>query len=196
MQSGGGVVSYYFTNFPLSLGIEALWGLFMKWGKVVDVFVPSKKNKEGKAFGFVRFKEVLFPNELERRLDQIWVGTYKLRVNYTRFSRNKDMGGIQRVQQRKVLGEGQARQGNFQQPTKATSYVDVVKGSVGKKIWQKKGSKVVSDEWRGLNFEAKQEDVAWLNGCFVGCVNNPNAVHLLQDRILEEGVTNCWAQQG
>lgn len=62
----------------------------LKWGKVVDVFVPKKKNKEGKAFGFVRFKEVGYPLELERRLDQIWIRTYKLRANSTRFLRGME----------------------------------------------------------------------------------------------------------
>lgn len=61
----------------------------MKCGRVVDVFAPRKRNKEGKAFGFVTFKEVLYPQELERRLDQVWIGTFKLRVNYIRFSRQK-----------------------------------------------------------------------------------------------------------
>lgn len=41
-------------------------------------------------FGFVRFKEVAYPMELERRLDQIWIGSYKMRENYTRFSRNME----------------------------------------------------------------------------------------------------------
>lgn len=87
---GTKVVTYYFNNFPNNIGIEALWKLFMKWGRVVEVFVRGKKNKEGRAFGFVRFKEVPYPQELERRLDQIWIGTYKLRANCTRFLRNKE----------------------------------------------------------------------------------------------------------
>lgn len=84
------VVTYYFTNFSTSFGPEALWKMFLKWGKVVDVFIPMKRNKEGKAFGFVRFKEVAYPQELERRLDQIWIGTYKLRANCIKIFRKKE----------------------------------------------------------------------------------------------------------
>lgn len=54
------------------------------------MFIPNKRNKEGKVFGFVRFKEVAYPHELEKRLDQIWIGSYKLRANFTRFFRRKD----------------------------------------------------------------------------------------------------------
>lgn len=31
----------------------------------------------------------MYLNELERRLDQIWIGSYKIRVNCSRFFRNK-----------------------------------------------------------------------------------------------------------
>lgn len=53
---GDGIVSYYFTNFQPNLDREALWRLFTKWGKVADLFIPKKRNKEGKAFGFVRYQ--------------------------------------------------------------------------------------------------------------------------------------------
>lgn len=86
----GGVVSFYFTNFPSSLGVEDLWRVFMGWGKVVDVFIPKKKNKEGKSFGFVRFKGVAYPLELEKRLDQLWIGSYKMKVNSNRFVRRME----------------------------------------------------------------------------------------------------------
>lgn len=188
---GAGVVSFYFTNFPPSYGIEALWGLFMKWGKVVDVFVPGKRNKEGKAFGFVRFKDVWYPNELERRLDQIWIGTYKIKANYTRFTRQKVVGETHKEQQRKAPATMQYQHHRKQQEVKGASYVDVVKGKLGNKKWRKKINGANSDEWRGLDFVANEEDIACrLNNCFVGCVHNPNVVDLLQDRIVEEGVTN------
>lgn len=160
---GTKVVTYYFNNFPNNIGIEALWKLFMKWGRVVEVFVRGKKNKEGRAFGFVRFKEVPYPQELERRLDQIWIGTYKLRAFF-----------------------------NLMQPTrKGAFFVDVVKGKRMKKIWQKKNG-VDTEIWRGLDYNVKEDEIVWLNNCFVGYVHNPNVVYLLQDRIIEEGVTTFF----
>lgn len=55
--SGDGIVSFYFTNFPSTYDTGALWGLFKKWGNVVDVFVPRKINREGKAFGLLGSKK-------------------------------------------------------------------------------------------------------------------------------------------
>lgn len=120
-----GIVSFYFTNFPTSNDIEVLWGMFLKWGKVVDVYVPRKKNKDGKAFGFVRFKEVLYPYELERRLDQIWIGSYKLRANCSRFHRQKEDKAMQvEKQYRKPVAGLQ----NSQKTQWSKSFADVVKG--------------------------------------------------------------------
>lgn len=42
--------------------------------------------------------------------------------------------------------------------------------------------------WRGLDFQIKEDEMAWLNQCFVGYVHNPDAVYLLQDRLVDEGV--------
>lgn len=40
------------------MGEEDLWREFMKWGSVREVFIPQKKDKYGRRFGFVRFKAV------------------------------------------------------------------------------------------------------------------------------------------
>lgn len=75
------------------------------------------------------------------------------------------------------------------QPTrKGAFFVDVVKGKRMKKIWQKKNG-VDTEIWRGLDYNVKEDEIVWLNNCFVGYVHNPNMVYLLQDRIIEEGVT-------
>lgn len=66
------------------------------------------------------------------------------------------------------------------------AFSEVVKGNGGNKIWQRKKNN--SDEWCGLKFEVKEEDMACLDKCYVGYVHNPNAVYLLQDRIIDQGV--------
>lgn len=71
-----GSMSFYFTNFLEDVKYEDLWMLFLKWGRVIDVFVPSKRDIFGKKFGFVRFLDVKDPKALEQRLDSLcWVRT-------------------------------------------------------------------------------------------------------------------------
>lgn len=59
-----------------------------------------------------------------------------------------------------------------------TSYAEVVKGKNKGKIWQQKGVRT-TNEWRGFDFKVKEEEMDWLNKCFVGNVHNPYAVYLL-----------------
>lgn len=85
-HSEGSTVTFYFTNFPKMWGMEALPTMFSKWGRVADVYVPKKKNKEGMAFGFVHFDQILSVQDLADRLQMIWIGLYKLRDNLSKFS--------------------------------------------------------------------------------------------------------------
>jgi hypothetical protein len=81
--------SFYFTNFPEDLKSGDLWEVFVKFGNVVDVYIPSKVDKRGKRFGFVKFKDVLDVEEMSRSLDDVWCGSFKLRINHSRFGRNE-----------------------------------------------------------------------------------------------------------
>lgn len=56
-------------------------------GRVLDFFIPSKRDKNGKRFGFVRMTEFFNAKELELQLERIWLGSYKPRVNVMRFER-------------------------------------------------------------------------------------------------------------
>jgi hypothetical protein len=62
--------------------------VFQKWGVVREVFLPIKRNKYGKRFGFVRFFDVKDPKRLETNLDNIRMNETKLHVNLPRFSKS------------------------------------------------------------------------------------------------------------
>ncbi|MCI19946.1 endonuclease/exonuclease/phosphatase family protein, partial [Trifolium medium] len=77
--------SFFVTNFPEDLGWGDLWKLFARYGSVIDVFIPKKVDKWGRKFAFVKFKEVRDLEELSRKLEDVWSGNFKLRVNRARF---------------------------------------------------------------------------------------------------------------
>jgi hypothetical protein len=52
---------------------------------VTDVFIPKKVDKWGRKFGFVKFKEVRDVEVLSKSMEDVWHGTFKLRVNRARF---------------------------------------------------------------------------------------------------------------
>ncbi|GJY01855.1 RNA-directed DNA polymerase, eukaryota [Tanacetum coccineum] len=80
-------ISIFVTNFPESFSSKDLFHTCKQYGHVVDSFIPSKRTKEGKRFGFVRFINVFNVDRLVNNLCTIWVGRLKLHANTARFQR-------------------------------------------------------------------------------------------------------------
>lgn len=97
--------SFYFTNFPKDWNASVLWRMFLLWGKVVDVYVPAKRDKKGGRYGFVKFIRVEDDLELENRLQQIWIGTFKLRGH-----RSKTREGSEQARESYVPGLRQVKE--------------------------------------------------------------------------------------
>jgi hypothetical protein len=79
--------SFFFTNFPEETLAVDLWKIFVKFGRVGEVFIPKKLNRWGERFGFVKYMEAKDVEDLSRRLGEVWLGTYKLRINLSRFAK-------------------------------------------------------------------------------------------------------------
>ena len=56
--------------------------------------ILHKRNAQGGRFGFVRFIGVKDQMGLERKLDNIWIGLYKLRANVARFIHGRTQMGL------------------------------------------------------------------------------------------------------
>jgi hypothetical protein len=78
---------FFFINFPEETLVGDLLKLFAKHGRVGEVFIPQKLNTWGCRFGFVKFREVKNVGELERMLADIWLGSFKLRVDLSLFAK-------------------------------------------------------------------------------------------------------------
>ncbi|WJX66216.1 hypothetical protein P8452_50795 [Trifolium repens] len=81
-----------------------LWSLFAKHGRVGEVYMPKKRDKWGNRFGFVKFKEVKSVEALSSRLEDVWVGTYKLRINLSKFGRKKSPSQLDYEKKHYVAG--------------------------------------------------------------------------------------------
>jgi hypothetical protein len=66
-----------------------LWSLFAKYGRVGEIYIPKKRDRKGNRFGFVKFKEVKSVEALGDRLVDVWLGSFKLHVNLSRFGRKR-----------------------------------------------------------------------------------------------------------
>nr|GEX03504.1 nucleotide-binding alpha-beta plait domain-containing protein [Tanacetum cinerariifolium] len=81
------LILIFVMNFPESFFAKDLFHTCKQYGHVVDSFIPSKRTKEGKQFGFVRFINVFNVDRLVNNLCTIWVGRLKLHANTARFQR-------------------------------------------------------------------------------------------------------------
>ncbi|GKU91159.1 hypothetical protein SLEP1_g5069 [Rubroshorea leprosula] len=189
-----------------------MWGTFLKYGRVFDIYCPNRKSRNGGRFGFVRFLDVKDKRELERQLDQIWVGNRKLWVNYPRYenSQNQNQGGEFRVIQgahlrsqnrsyaEVVKGQLEEKkeektrpllQNKHSWPEKNSSRSSHLDGSnVNRKIWKEKG---LGENWSGIEFNTNSEDEKWLEGCYVGIAHSVEMVRNLQEKFYMEGYFWC-----
>lgn len=60
--------TFFFRNFPESCTEGELWRSFSKVGRVVDLYIPAKRDKLGKKFGFVRFQKFRDEMRLQQSL--------------------------------------------------------------------------------------------------------------------------------
>lgn len=85
--SDGKVRSFLFKNIPEGCTLDTLVNKFSRIGDVCDIFCPRKRDNEGKLFGFVRFEGKIDEECVLRDLNNIWIGSYKMRAFCPRFGR-------------------------------------------------------------------------------------------------------------
>ncbi|GKB37914.1 RNA-directed DNA polymerase, eukaryota [Tanacetum coccineum] len=76
------------TKIPESFSAKDLFHSCKQYGHVVDTFIPMKRSKAGKRFGFVRFINVFNDERLVSNLCTIWNDRLKIHANIARFQRS------------------------------------------------------------------------------------------------------------
>ncbi|GJT12476.1 RNA-directed DNA polymerase, eukaryota, reverse transcriptase zinc-binding domain protein [Tanacetum coccineum] len=79
--------SVFITNFPESCSANELFQSCKQYDHVVDTFIPTKRSKNGRRFGFVRFINVFNEERLVNNLCTVWIDHFKLHANIARFHR-------------------------------------------------------------------------------------------------------------
>jgi hypothetical protein len=154
-------ISFFVTNFPEDSNVEDLWRVFSRFGRLGDVYIPKKVDKWGKRFAFVKFMEDRELLELNQKMDDVWIGSFKLRINKSRFGRNESQEKKEPVSRSIAveLGEGNLNQDRsfraaLMNPNSSSE------GSEGK---QEEGNEVFEVVVEGLVLKELQESfVGWL----------------------------------
>ncbi|KAL4556027.1 hypothetical protein LXL04_038662 [Taraxacum kok-saghyz] len=65
------VTSFYVANLPGDVLRNELWEPCAKLGNLVDVYIAGRRNAAGVFFAFVRFKDVVDSDKIERSLNEV-----------------------------------------------------------------------------------------------------------------------------
>lgn len=124
-------ITYFFQNFPEDWDKKALWHTFQQYGTIVDLCIAKKRSKSNNRFGFVRFIRIRDPSAFARKLNEIWIGSFKIRANIARFQRNPHLfhtpiplnhPHLNQNSQKRPLARKQPHQNSFQYPPPRTTY--------------------------------------------------------------------------
>ncbi|GKV17381.1 hypothetical protein SLEP1_g27896 [Rubroshorea leprosula] len=170
---------FFFTNVPDEWSYGSMWETFRKHGRVLDIYSPPRKSKSGNRFRFVRFLDVKNVGVLERQLDQIRVGMTKLWVNRPRFSETKERSR----EDRKPVENAHIK------PWR--SYAEVVKGKYRMEEEPTKQTKQATVGGVDQQKQVKEEELTWLEGCYVGTTHSVELIPTLQEKFFMEGYFSC-----
>ncbi|GKV40774.1 hypothetical protein SLEP1_g48377 [Rubroshorea leprosula] len=191
-------VPFFFTNFPDDWTHDQMWRTFCKFGRLLEVYVPDRKDKYGRRFGFARFQDVKNTKALEEELDQIKIGGLKLHVNQPRFAR----------QSKTVTANTYGNKVGFTLKGPAeqlkVSYADALKGGsrpsqgnnlaegsrhpstrmTNERMWVAKDQK---HGWKGWSFNVDEKEYTWVEGSYVGTARAVELIPTLQEKFYMEG---------
>ncbi|KAJ9538625.1 hypothetical protein OSB04_031358 [Centaurea solstitialis] len=105
-----------------------MWRTFKRFGDLSDIYMAKRRLINGGKFGFVRFKHVDNEVLLEKRLRDIWIGNFRLRVHLAKqkvFERPAATSHLQKENHLKV--------GSSSVKKEAKSYAEAVKEGKRKK---------------------------------------------------------------
>jgi len=168
--------SFFFTNFPDHFFERDLWKVFQRWGRVLDVFISRKLNARNQRFGFVRFHGVTDVFCLEKELEAIWIGTWKLHVNLPKYRRSEVTRKDWNAKMRPVRGR------NIWKPKeqqKKVSYAQVV--VLGEL------ANCSQESARVTSFNVEMESTSWLEGCFVGRIREVSRMKTIKKSFIMGG---------
>ncbi|KAL7222744.1 hypothetical protein ACSBR1_024446 [Camellia fascicularis] len=85
---GSGLFTIFVDNLPQSMNPKELYSLFMKFGVVKDVFIPSKTRKTTRSrFGFVRFDCPVTVEVAIQKANGLWCDDKSLQVKKAEFEK-------------------------------------------------------------------------------------------------------------
>ncbi|KAL8510255.1 hypothetical protein ACS0TY_017171 [Phlomoides rotata] len=158
-------VTFFFTNFPVTCNLSSLRNRFNEIATVKDLFIPYRRDKKGKPFGFVRFSGNINTPQVEGSLNNTWFGSYKLRANISKFARKEATKhrNVKRGSAEGSMGIGTLGAARVE----SKSYLQAVCAKAERKSDQEQPIDD-SNKFVGITYKSSEEDRELLSRCFTG----------------------------
>ncbi|XP_022002117.1 uncharacterized protein LOC110899536 [Helianthus annuus] len=89
-KGSNGFAKFYVARLPERCSSKDISKSLEPYGKVEGVYVARKRDKNGFRFGFASFSGVKDVEELEKKMKNVWMGSYRLFINIARFTADND----------------------------------------------------------------------------------------------------------
>ncbi|KAJ4849138.1 hypothetical protein Tsubulata_021589 [Turnera subulata] len=168
------VTNLYIQNEPLQWTVVELHFILSKCGEVNDVFIPSKRAKNGKRFGFVRFRACRDIQRLISSINLIKVGNSSLQALIARGHDYTNQNHVNTNHTPKTL------------PPPPTYFVKTFADIAKKAI--PACPKVFCDK-ANISFSTLKSETEWLSSCAFGVLTEPLEMHVVLQSFLKHGIS-------
>ncbi|GKU94128.1 hypothetical protein SLEP1_g7656 [Rubroshorea leprosula] len=150
-----------------------------EWGydRLISIYSPQRRSQSRRRFGFLKYLEIVAKKK-------------RLHSNPSIVVEGKSYADAVKGQEEMKYGKTGSQLKQIRPET-----MNGKKGSIPKnskieqrKIWRVKNR---GTEWRGLEYNVKEEDYEWLQGCYVGIACSVEMVPNIQEKFYIEGYFSC-----
>ncbi|PWA73503.1 hypothetical protein CTI12_AA258840 [Artemisia annua] len=152
--------------------------------------MARKRLRNGQKFGFVRFKGVKNVEQMEQRLNTIWIGSFKLRVFY---EGNKRSEGSRKGPVIAKASEATKRSSTQEGMTKHSSYAYAVKNNVEGDCGARRSNKQDFDfcQKNFIEWVPSKKITSFLDNCLIGKVAKLTHLESISNLCSAEGLGEC-----
>lgn len=186
------VATFYVWNIPMMGNDSFLKNILAERGDLVDFYIPAKASKTGGNFGFARFQNFSSMEEMSARLDDIWIGSYKIRVKPARFAREHNPGARSVPYQRRSDRSFPIARPGWRREN--LSYAGSLKGyqcSQANVSETHNLNSPINDQSPCISFHPSEEECSWLHGSLIGSLKDKYSWVINGSSILQEISKSC-----
>ncbi|KAJ4835297.1 hypothetical protein Tsubulata_030380 [Turnera subulata] len=169
------VTNLYVGNLPLQWSAIELHVILSKFDEIIDMYIPAKRAKNGKHFGFVRYRACRDINRLISSINHIQVGNGSLQA----------LPAHDRPHTRQTPQNfnNSSLPPTFSHQNPPKSFVDIIKGPTSP---SPKRLQPITDK-ANITFSPLPCETEWLSNCALGILSEPLDPHLVSQLFLKHG---------